>query len=265
MMGAAEHSNTIRQAGSFCRSLILAVCASLPLHWDAASAAEAGHPDLSGFWNAGGEGARMEELMSRIAPNTVLIGDAGSGELAPGDFGGLAVKPHAIEAAREWNPMQDQMVGTVCVPPSVIYSMQGPFPIEIHQGTEMIVIRLEYFDHVRIVFMDGRGHPGEDYPHSKQGHSIGRWEDDILVVDTTHLSSSTISNNGLNHSDRVHLIERFRLTPDGQSLHVTQEFEDPEVLDNRGARYMVFSRADGNIWPYECDPSYAADIQARER
>ena len=264
-MRTAEPSNRKRRADRFCRSLILAIGASLALHAGAATAADVEHPDLSGFWNAGGGGAQMEALLSKVAPNTVFIGDSGSSELAPGDFGGLAVKPHAVDAAREWNPMQDQMVGTVCVPPSIIYSMQGPFPIEIHQGTELIVIRLEYFDHVRIVFMDGRGHPGDTHPHSKQGHSIGRWEDDILVVDTTHLSSSTIANNGLNHSDQVHLIERFRLTPDGQSLHVTQEFQDPEVLDNGGARYMVFTRGDGNIWPYECDPSYAADIQARER
>jgi hypothetical protein len=143
--------------------------------------------------------------------------------------------------------------------------MQGPFPIEIHQGSELLVIELEYFDHVRIVFLDGRDHPGDESPHSKQGHSIGFWDGDTLVVDTTHLASSTLMNNGLNHSDGVHLIERFRLTDDARFLHVTQEFEDPDVLNNRGARYMVFSRSDGHVYPYQCDPSYAVDILNRER
>jgi hypothetical protein len=74
-----------------------------------------------------------------------------------------------------------------------------------------------------------------------------------------------LTNNGLNHSNNVHLIERFRLSDDGRYLHVTQEFEDPDVLNNRGARYMVFTRADGHVLPYQCDPSYAVDIQDRER
>jgi hypothetical protein len=223
-------------------------------------------PDLSGFWNPGGGRAeQMPELLSRIAPNTVFIDDVGAAELEVGQFGGLDVKPAARRAAAEWDPMMEQTVATVCVPQSIIYSMQGPFPIEIHQGTELLVIKLEYFDHVRVVFLDGRGHPGDDYPHSKQGHSVGRWDGDTLVVDTTHLASSTLMNNGLNHSDNVHLIERFRLSDDGRHLHVTQEFEDPDVLNNRGARYMVFTRADGHVYPYGCDPSYAVDFQGRER
>jgi hypothetical protein len=224
-------------------------------------------PDLSGFWTPGGgqAGQRMQELLSQVAPDTVFVDDAGATELDSDEFGGLDVKPAARSAAAEWDPMSEQTVATVCVPPSIVYSMQGPFPIEIHQGTELLVIKLEYFDHVRVVFLDGRDHPGDDYPRSKQGHSVGFWDGDTLVVDTTRLASSTLTNNGLNHSDSVHLIERFRLTDDGRYLHVTQEFEDPEVLNNRGARYMIFSRAEGHVYPYECDPSYAVDIQDRER
>jgi hypothetical protein len=78
----------------------------------------------------------------------------------------------------------------------------GPFPMEIHQGTELIVMKLEYYDMVRIIFMDKRGHP-EKVPHSKVGHSVGHWEGATLVVDTVKVSASTITNNGLNHSDNV--------------------------------------------------------------
>jgi hypothetical protein len=224
-------------------------------------------PDFSGFWNPGaGRGSEpMEALIEALNPDAVMLEDTGATELPSGEFGGLDVKPAAREAAAEWNPMMEQTVATVCLQPSIIYSMQGPFPIEIFQGTELLVIKLEYFDHVRVVFLDGRDHPGADYPHSKQGHSIGHWEGDTLVVDTTHLASSTLLNNGLNHSDNVHLIERFRLTEDGQFLHVTQEFDDPDVLNNRGARYMVFRRGTGHVYPYACDPSYAIDIQQREQ
>jgi hypothetical protein len=95
-------------------------------------------PDFSGFWNPGEAAERMPELLSRIAPNTVFVDDVGATELEVGQFGGLDVKPAARQAAAEWDPMMEQTVATVCLPPSIIYSMQGPFPIEIHQGTELL-------------------------------------------------------------------------------------------------------------------------------
>ena len=231
----------------------------------AALAAQAKHPDMSGFWFLDrGKSERMPELVSKLAPNTAMLSDVGARELSPGDFGNLKVKPAAREAAAKWDALDEQSVENVCKPPSIIYSMQGPFPIEIHPATELIVFKLEYYDLVRIIFMDGRAHPGGDYPHSKVGHSIGRWDGDTLVVDTTHLAASTITNNGLNHSDDVHVIERFRLSQDGKRLHMTQEFEDPEVLENRGARYVVLERQKGHVFPYECDPSYGLSIERRE-
>ena len=153
-------------------------------------------------------------------------------------------------------------VDRVCLPPSIVYAMQGPFPMEIHQASDLIVMRLEYYDMVRLVFLDGRAHPPANAPHTKVGHSVGRWEGEALVVDTTHLSASTITNNGLNHSDHVRFIERFWLAPDGKTLFSLQEFEDPEVLENRGARFVAWDKAPGQyIYPYECDPSFAANYQ----
>ena len=128
--------------------------------------------------------------------------------------------------------------------------------MEIHQGTEFIIFKYEYFDLVRIVFMDGRAHPPEDAPHSKVGHSIGRWEGDELVVDTTHLLPATITNNGLDHSDKARVIERFKLSPDRKMLLSTLEFEDPEVLDNRGARFIAWSSEPGAVYAYDCDPAF---------
>ena len=69
--------------------------------------------------------------------------------------------------------------------------------------------------------------------------------------------------NGLKHSDQVHLIERYRMTPDGAHLHFTQVVEDPVVLGNHGIRYSVFERRDGYVYPYDCDPAYGLSIQER--
>jgi hypothetical protein len=219
------------------------------------------HPNFSGYWGAGRALRATEVPQGALPPNTVLLADAGAPELPLGNFGGLKVKPAALATAMTWKPQDEMSISRVCLPPSIVYSMQGPFPMEIHQGTEFIVMRLEYYDLVRVIFMDGRPHLPASAPHTKVGDSIGQWEGSTLVVDTTHLSESTITNNGLNHSENVRMIERFWLSADGKTLMVRQEFEDPDVLDNRGARYVAWDRGGANdhIFPYECDPSFAVN------
>jgi hypothetical protein len=107
------------------------------------------------------------------------------------------------------------------------------------------------------VFLDGRAHPPADAPHTKSGHSIGHWEGDTLVVDTTHISSATFTNNGLNHSDNIHMVERFKMSPDGATLWATQVYDDPEIFAGLGARYMSWRKVPGEyLYPYECDPRY---------
>lgn len=243
--------------------LLLSACAGESEPPAAATAAPARRPDLSGYWTLSRSASLPEQkFLDSLPPDTVFLNDTGAAEFPIGEYGGLKPKPAAIAAARKWRPEDDMTISTACAPPSIVYAMQGPFPLEIHQGTQLIIIRLEYFDLVRIVFMDGRGHLPPDAPHSKVGHSIGHWDGDTLVVDTTHLSASTITNNGLSHSDNVHVIERFSLSEDGKTLTATQEFEDPEVLENRGIRHIVWNRVEGEyIYPYECDPSFGVNYQ----
>ena len=109
--------------------------------------------------------------------------------------------------------------------------------------------------------MDGRDHPPAGTPHSKMGHSVGWWEGGELVIDTTHILASTITNNGLDHSDSIHMVERYRLVGEDQ-LVATQWFEDPEVLDNNGARVIQWRKQEGQyVYPYDCDPSFALEYQ----
>jgi hypothetical protein len=232
---------------------------------DKPAAGKGGHPDLSGFWNLSAKVARDKALVDRLPPNTALLEDTGAVEFPQGEYGGLKVKPKALAAAAAWTPSTDMSLTNACKPPSIVYAMQGPFPLEIYQGTEFIIIKLEYFDMMRVVFMDGRK-PDADTPHSKAGFSTGRWEGDTLVVETTHLSPATIANNGLSHTENVRVLERFRLTDGGKSLVATQEFEDPEILDNRGARVITWKKKAGDhVYPYECDPTFALEYQNQKK
>jgi len=223
-------------------------------------------PDFEGFWNLDfGAGEPPADMVAALPGNTVIIEDTGVVEFPQGEFGGLALKPEALTRAQAWSPTDEMKLTRVCEAPSVVYSIQGPFPFEVHQTEELIVFQYEYFDRVRLIHMDGREHPPADAPHSKMGHSVGRWEGEELVIDTTHIAPSTITNNGLDHSDAIHMVERYRLTEDGQGLEAMQWFEDPQMLDNNGARYIKWHKREGQyVYPYDCDPSIALEYQQLE-
>jgi hypothetical protein len=237
--------------------------AALALAVPAAADGDAKHPDLSGYWNLEFRPPKPDpELVAKLPPNTVILNDTGVAEFPQGDYGGLKPKPEALAKAAKWKPTDEMKLSRVCAAPSIIYTEQGPFPFEIYQTPTLIVFKYEYFDQVRLIFMDGRGHLPPDAPHTKVGDSIGHWEGDELVIDTTHLESATLTNNGLEHSDNVHLVERYKLGPDGKTLEATQWFEDPEVLDNNGARVIDWRKHEGqHVFPYDCDPSLATEYQ----
>lgn len=230
--------------------------------------AEQGH-GIAGFWSLapGPMPPRREarpaeaELIARIREGAVLLGDAGAVEFPPGDYGGLNVHAPLREAAKSYDPENQTDVSLTCRPPGVIYSMQGPFPLEIFEGRDLIVIKLEYFDLVRVIFMNETQHP-DDWPHSQTGHSFGRWEGDTLVVDTAKLLPGTLFNNGVDHTEDVRLLERFRAA-DANTMLVTQEFEDAGSFAGTAARVMAFRRGNDHVYPYDCDPTYGLAIESR--
>jgi hypothetical protein len=237
------------------RILSLAALALLP----APALAE---PNLSGFWSSSREQKPDPALMAKLPPNTAIIMDTGAEEFPRGEFGGLKLKPAAREHAEKWKPEDEMTISRTCLAPSIVYSIQGPFPFEIYQTPQLIVFKYEYFDMVRLIFMDGRPHPPADAPHSKTGHSVGHWDGDELVIDTTHIAPSTITNNGLDHGANIHMVERYKLSVDGKTLMASEWFEDPDTLDNNGARSIQWTARPGQyVFPYDCDPSFALNYQ----
>ena len=229
-------------------------------------------PDFSGYWMISfgpipptrPATAFEQTMLDRLDADTLLLADSGLVEFPPGEFGGLAVTDAARAKAATYDIETQRQVSTTCRAPSIIYSMQGPFPIEIFQGRDLIVMKMEYFDVVRVIFMNETAHP-EDWPHSVSGHSIGRWEGDTLVVETTKIQAATMLNNGLDHSDDMRLTERFALSEDGKSLVILQEYEDPAVFAGKAARLIPLDRSEGHVYPYDCDPSYGAAIESRDQ
>jgi hypothetical protein len=242
----------------FCLTLALSTASESTLAQDATL------QGLSGFWQPKfGREPFGQVLIDQLPEGTLLINDTGDNELAPGQFAGLQVTPRVLSEAEAYDPNAMQRADAACIPPSVAFYMQAPFPLEIDEGRDLIVFRMEYYDLVRVIYLDGRAHPAADHPHTKSGHSIGHWETDAsgatLVVDTTHIAASTFMNNGFDHSENMHIVERFRLSPDGNTLWLTQVYEDAETFTGLAARYVAFTREPGGyIYPFECFAGYLA-------
>jgi len=225
-------------------------------------------PDLEGFWGPVFDlGEPAADMVQELPENTVLIEDTGIVEFARGEYGGLELTQQAQDRAEQWDPADEFAIDRVCLPPSIVYAIQGPFPFEIHQTPELIVFKYEYFDQVRLIHMGEQGqdreHPA-DAPHSKMGYSTGYWDGADLVVETSHIAASTITNNGLDHSDDLRMVERYRIDADNGRLVATQWFSDPTMIANNGARWIEWELREGEyVYPYECDPSFALEYSAQ--
>jgi len=87
-------------------------------------------------------------------------------------------------------------------------------------------IKMEYgVGLTRTIHMNITAHPAKIAP-SRGGHSIGRWDGDTLVVDTVGFLPGSLTGN-LPHSDKLHVVERFTLTPTTLELTRGIVAEDP--------------------------------------
>jgi hypothetical protein len=214
-------------------------------------------PVLDGFWAVQfAPGPEGDLLKKKLPADAIFINDAGGLELEEGNYGGLELSKAAQQEIAEYDFKKELSSEFACTQPTVPLYMQAPFPLQIDQDGKLMVFRMEYFDMTRVIYLDGRPHLPADAPHNKNGHSIGHWEGDELVIDTTHISAGTFLNNGFSHSENLHLVERFRLSADGKTLFATQVSEDPTVFKGKAARLIAWRKGNDYIYPYECDPSF---------
>ena len=82
-----------------------------------------------------------------------------------------------------------------CDPLPAPYSIgSGNYLTGIELLEDRVILRNEFLDSNRTVWMDGRDHP-EDGEYTIQGHSIGRWEGETLVVDTRYFEENERGNS----------------------------------------------------------------------
>jgi hypothetical protein len=139
-----------------------------------------------------------------------------------------------------------------CLPVGPARGIQAPMPFQIVQTRDTVAVLFEYQRTFRLIYTDGRGHP-ENWDPEWFGNSTGKWDGDTLVVDTIDMNDRTwLDTAGHEHSDQLHLTERFRKT-DPNTIQWTVTFQDPQLYTQPFTVTLPLKRQDTIIMSYSCE------------
>ena len=182
-----------------------------------------GKPDLSGIW----EGS----LADNVGEPPELL-------------------PSAEAIARRWQALNEPPPTTVCLPGGIAAESVSEY--QLVQTPNLVVIVDGGFNPTRLIYLDGREHP-KDYNPSWMGHSIGRWDGDILVVDTVGFNDRGRLGTALGglsqdapRTEKLHVTERFR-RPDLGHLEVETTYDDPGAFKKPFKTRYIKSLAPKNV------------------
>jgi len=165
----------------------------------------ASHPDLSGYWELRYDSFNVPRAALTPAAQTA--------------------------AAARLRKDADAVRG--CVNIGMPALMNDRSTLDIRQSASVIGMVAKSPSSTRYIYVDGRKHPDADeFDATTNGHSIGRWAGDALLVDTVGFNERGITAipGGGYRTTRSHLVEQYRLSSDGQQLTVTFTWTDPAVF-----------------------------------
>jgi hypothetical protein len=187
-----------------------------------------------------------------------------------GDYLGIPINDAARLRAESWDASRLTLQEHQCRVHIVPYIYFGPLQVRIWEekdpDTQQLIAIKNYistYEQTRTIWMDGRPHPSEYAPHTFMGFSTGRFEGDMLTVETTHIKQGWLRRNGLPESDQATLTEHF-VRHDKYTTHVTV-LKDPVYLTEPLIKSQTFVMADrdpGNwLWPCE----YVEEVVGRRK
>ena len=187
-----------------------------------------------------------------------------------GDYLGIPINDAARLRAESWDASRLTLQEHQCRVHIVPYIYFGPLQVRIWEekdpDTQQLIAIKHYistYEQTRTIWMDGRSHPSEYAPHTFMGFSTGRFEGDMLTVETTHIKQGWLRRNGLPESDQAALTEHF-IRHDRYMTHVTV-LTDPVYLTEPLIKTQTFVMADrdpGNwLWPCE----YVEEVVGRKK
>jgi len=201
---------------------------------------DVGSMDFSGVWNR----ARVRGEQ-RIRRDPFAAAD-------------LPLSEKGKAAVKDFDPNDDPSFE--CLPASLPRTIVPVLPIKIAWvNDKLLTIRYEANSKVREIHMGHSTFPDNVAP-SRMGYSIGRIEDDELVIDTRYFTYDRWgSGRGIPSGEQKVVQERYSLTDDGKSMDVIYTVADPEYLagppvEQRGSFVL---RNKMILSDYDCDPEAA--------
>ena len=196
--------------------------------------------DLTGTWLHGGESERFDPPAGfKLTPEAQKHYDA------------------AQQATKEGKIYRNDI--GLCWPAGMPIMMTRVWPVSMIQLPTSIFMISELMNSLRIVYIDGRPHTDPDIAvRSFNGESIGRWEGDTLVIDTTNFVPDhhwVHDRLGIPASDALHIVERIRMIEAGKRLEIEFTLTDPKSWVGDWKMVKHWNRVDDrDIAEVECLP-----------
>jgi len=142
---------------------------------------------------------------------------------------GYQLNDAAAAAVADWDDIADNPI-IECIAPGMPSLMGNPYPMEFTQVGDNIELRLEEFDALRIIHMGDDVADPADVPLSPWGYSVGHWEGETLVVDTSRVGWHYFNRSGAPQTPNVKINERFTVVDGGNRLDWLMTVDEPATL-----------------------------------
>jgi hypothetical protein len=214
-----------------------------------------GKPNLSGIWQA--LNTANWDIQTHEARQGPVIALAAAFSVPPGlgvvDGEAIPYKPEAAARKKEngenWMARDPEVK---CYMPGIPRATYQPYPFQIVQSSNTILMAYEFSTASRVVRMNST----EKSPAPAwMGWSIGRWDGETLVIDVTDQMEDTWFDRAGNfHSDELHVVERYTAI-DANTLDYRVTIEDPKVFTRPWTMTMpLYRRREKNaqLMEYKC-------------
>jgi hypothetical protein len=155
-----------------------------------------------------------------------------------------------------------------CWPAGLPLIMTRYWPMAMIQIPTAVYMVSGFMNSMRIVYLDGRKHTDPDIVvRTFNGESIGHWEGDTMVVDTTSFRGDHhwMDQGGLSipAGEKLHIVERIRLISGGKQLEIAYTMTDPDHWAGEWKSTKRFNRVDDeDIQEVSCLPDLNEHLQS---
>jgi hypothetical protein len=231
-------TTTLRQSiATACAFAVIAAAAGVSGAQESSGPGEVprvgGHADLSGVWQG------------PYVPDMTRDGRGQKGEP------NMPFTPAGEQNWKSYDPANGDYTGS-CLPFGLSRSMNAPNPVQILQTADYVGFLFEVMNWFHVVPTDGRTRAANPNPQWF-GHSIGRWDGDTLIIETSDFNGWTrLDTIGHPHSDALRLTQTLRRV-DADHIAYTVTVDDPKTYTRPWKNERTFTRLRSELIEYSCE------------